>query len=223
MIGPRSGSPWTNAACGQLAGLRIAESPLGPTARPIAAIFAPFFDVNWDAEYQIDGTAALPFADVELAPLTRRDGADISLSLSYNGKTLTTVTYAIDGQLMRAPGEFSRRGRSEALADRLQRHPISVFFSDGSVMLPARRESGTEGLGHDQAGPAETSGHRCGLVEQRAKCREPGGPQDAAGSRRLPQGWSRQTAGTVAHRCRRERLGGSRQSRAAVTDQLVVG
>lgn len=119
---------------GQLGGLRIADSPLSPTARPIAAIFAPFFDVNWDAEYQIDGVAAVPFADVELAPLAREDGADIDLSLSHDGRTLTTITYATDGQLLSAPGEFRRRERSEDLADRLQRHPISVFFSDGSVM-----------------------------------------------------------------------------------------
>jgi superfamily II DNA or RNA helicase len=119
---------------GQLGGLRIADSPLSPTAKPIAAMLAPFFDVNWDAEYQIEGMPAAPFADLELAPLARQTGADIDLSIVRGGKTLATITYAADGQLLRAPGEFRRRGHSETLADRLQRHPISVFFSDGSVM-----------------------------------------------------------------------------------------
>ncbi len=118
----------------QLGGLRVADSPLDPAAQPIAADFGPFFDVNWDAEYHLDQAPPVAFSDVELVPSARQVGADIDLSLVKDGTALSTVTYAPDGQLLSVAGEFRRRGRSERLFDRLQRHPISVFFSDGSVM-----------------------------------------------------------------------------------------
>ena len=118
---------------GQLGGLRVADSPLDPRAKPVAAILHPSFDVNWDAQYQ-DGDDAVPFADLELTPLARQSGEDIQLNLVHDANALTTITYAPDGHLLSAPGEFHRRGRAESLSDRLQRHPISVFFSDGSVM-----------------------------------------------------------------------------------------
>jgi hypothetical protein len=121
---------------GQLGGLRIADSPLDPNAKPIAAVFDPFLDVNLDAEYEGGGGPVL-FADAELTPLARSPGGDIGLSLVHDGTALATITYATDGQLLGAPGEFRRRGRHEELSDRLQRHPISVFFSDGSVMRGA--------------------------------------------------------------------------------------
>lgn len=56
------------------------------------------------------------------------------MNLVHDSNVLTTITYAPDGQLLSASGEFQRRGRAESLSDRLQRHPISVFLSDGSVM-----------------------------------------------------------------------------------------
>jgi superfamily II DNA or RNA helicase len=118
----------------QLGGLRVADSPLDPTAKPIAADFAPFFDANWDAEYQLDGLDRHLFSTLTLDPLPRPEGADVQVSLCSDGSPLSTIIYAPDGQLLVAPGDFLRRGRSEGLLQRLVRHPISVFFDNGSIM-----------------------------------------------------------------------------------------
>jgi len=134
---------WAAALCrnledgtpvGQLGGLRVADSPLDPRAKPIAADFAPYFDANWDAEYHLDGLDPVLFSDLTVLPLPRLDGADVQVSLSRDGASLSTVIYAPDGQLLSAPGEFLRRGRGESLLRRLERHPISIFFENGSVM-----------------------------------------------------------------------------------------
>jgi superfamily II DNA or RNA helicase len=122
------------APVSQLGGLRIADSPLDPKAKPIAADFGPFFDANWDAEYHLEGLDPVLFSDLSLAPMPRSAGADVELSLVQDKAVLGTITYAANGQLLDAVGEFWRRGRRESLSDRLQRHAISVFFNDGSVM-----------------------------------------------------------------------------------------
>jgi superfamily II DNA or RNA helicase len=133
---------WTKTVCDdlgasttirQLGGLQIADSPLKPAAKPIAAMFDPGFDPTWDAEYN-DGAGALPVRDLELSPMSRKAGADIRIGLRIGTKTATTITYSPDGQLLTAPGKLSRHGRVDDLHDRLRRFPLSVFFNDGSVM-----------------------------------------------------------------------------------------
>lgn len=139
-------APWAAEICrdieggapvGQLGGLRVADSPLDPAANPVAADFAPFFDANWDGEYDLDGVDPIPFSELAVTPLPRQNGADIDLSLTKNGAHVSTLTYAPDGKVLSAIGEFRRHGRSEGLQQRLERHPISIFFSDGSVMRGA--------------------------------------------------------------------------------------
>ena len=77
---------------GQIGGLRVADSPLDPSAKPVAAILDPFFDVNWDAQYQ-DGGDAVPFADMELIPLVRQPAGDVRLKLVHDRNVGTTITY----------------------------------------------------------------------------------------------------------------------------------
>ena len=133
---------WTKSVCDDLeartsirhlAGLRVADSPLDPTAKPIAAMFDPNFDPTWDAEYD-DGAGAVPFRDLDLTPLSRDPGADIRLSLHEGPRVATTIVYTPDGQLLTASGEFRRHGRVDHLHDRLRRFPPSIFFADGSVL-----------------------------------------------------------------------------------------
>ena len=133
---------WTKSVCDDLeagtvirylGGLQIADRPLKPTAKPIAAMFDPDFDPTWDAEYD-DGAGALLFRDLDLKPLTRDPGADIRIGLQKGTHIATTIVYRPDGQLLTASGKFSRHGRVDDLHGRLRRFPLSVFFNDGSVM-----------------------------------------------------------------------------------------
>lgn len=119
-----------------LGGLRVADGPLDPKAKPVAAMLDPLFDSAWNAEYS-DGATSVTFHKLELRPMARPHGADVRVRLMAGGTAATTIVYSPDGRLLSAPGDVLLYGRREPLKDRLESRPLAVFFDNGAVMRGA--------------------------------------------------------------------------------------